>query len=164
MTESQHFSMFFSEKKHRKSWGHIKMLGLCHFCLHFSEFGYVPYFFYVPKFFQVFRWTCLLTIINKEDICNFFQNISEKNTTPKKGHKFFKKSYFVRCYNLFISVGSHTLQNLPYLFFLMPCYFWSEFVNSAHSGLQSALHFNLAIRTEFRIELDVLSIYSKICP
>ena len=41
---SQTFSMFFS-KKHRK------MLGLCRFCLHFSEFGYVTKIFYVPNFF-----------------------------------------------------------------------------------------------------------------
>jgi len=30
------------------------MLGLCRFCLDFSEFGYVTNFFYVPNFFYVF--------------------------------------------------------------------------------------------------------------
>jgi hypothetical protein len=29
------------------------MLGLYHFYLHFSEFGYVTEFFYVPDFFYV---------------------------------------------------------------------------------------------------------------
>jgi hypothetical protein len=29
------------------------MLGLCHFCLHFSEFGYVTEFFNVLDFFYV---------------------------------------------------------------------------------------------------------------
>ena len=81
-----------------------------------------------------------------------------------------KNTNFVGCCNFFKSFGSRTSW-IPYfaksslpISFYMPCYFWSEFGNSAHSGLQSALHLNLAIRSEFRIELDVLSIYSKICP
>ena len=48
----------------------------------FYIFHGFPYIFMeLTEFYKILQ---LFTIINIEDICNFFQNISEKITTPQK--------------------------------------------------------------------------------
>ena len=53
-------------------------------------YGFTYIFMKLTKFYEILQ---LLTIANIEDFCNFFQNISEKISTPSKITlvNFFKK-------------------------------------------------------------------------
>ena len=54
------------------------MLGLCRFCLHFSEFGYVTEFFYVPDFFYISKKLRKSLEHRKMSVLVFFTNKIKK--------------------------------------------------------------------------------------
>jgi hypothetical protein len=60
------------------------MLGLCRFCLHFSEFGYVTEFFYVPDFFYVSKKLRKSLGHRKVSVLVFFTNKNFKKTRQKR--------------------------------------------------------------------------------
>ena len=70
------------------------MLGLCRFCLHFSEFGYVTEFFYVPDFFYVSKKLKKSLGHRKMSVLVFFTNNNFKKTRQKRqeSQHFFRKN------------------------------------------------------------------------
>jgi hypothetical protein len=60
------------------------MLGLCRFCLHFYEFGYVTEFFYVQDFFYVSKKLTKCLGHRKVSVLVFFTNKNFKKTRQKR--------------------------------------------------------------------------------
>ena len=72
------------------------MLGLCHFCLDFSEFGYVTEFFYVTDFFYVSKKLRKSLGLRKMSLLVFFfqKNKAKAMESQQIFYVFLKKQRF----------------------------------------------------------------------